>query len=277
MKTLLCLILSVLIVFNTVAAQTPSAHLQIFCNSSGVANMDSEAIGALHNEAVTFVLNNTYTRKNMTESELVKNFNEQFVRFFESKGISVQVVLKGSLEQVLQEESYAVCMQTERLSPEAKSMACALQQHMEEVAGGRYGVDEFVLKMDALRTKAGDLTNDSERMLCSMTASVAKHSALFWSKYSDMYFQQFHSVLSYSNNGKQGPDMGDEYLNHTLLPQQRVRWWAFAASDVYGAWNWGRFGGYGGGLAGVVALGLTGATWHSGSSLITQAAYNIFK
>lgn len=277
MKTILCSALAWLLVHSAANAQNPSAYLQIHCSASGVTNMDSDALGALHNEAVTFMLTNTHARKEMAEAELIQSFNEQFVRFFESKGMGVQVMVNGSLMQILQEEKHSICMQTNRLSVEAKSLACAMQQHMDKMAGGTYDINDFVKQMEEIRVKANELKDDQERLLCGMTASVAKHSALFWSKHADMYYQQFNGILSSTSSGKRGPDSGEAFTYESEIPQQRVRWWAFAASDVYGAWNWGRFGGMGGGLGGVVALGLTGAAWHSGSSLITQAAYNILK
>lgn len=277
MKTILCCMLAYVLVYNTSLAQAPSSYLQLQSNASGVVQMDTDAIGALHNEALVFVLTNTHARKGMTESELVKSYNEQFVRFFESKGVGVQVVVRGNLEQILQEEKHSICMQTDRLSPEAKSLACAIQQLMDNISTGTYSVSDFIQQMEALRLKANELKDEQERMLCGITASVAKHSATFWNKFADMYYQQYEGILSSSYHGKRGPDNTGDPFGEMNIPQQRVRWWAVAASDVYGAWNWGRFGKYAGGLSGVVALGLTGAAWHSGSSLITQAAYQILK
>lgn len=273
MKTFLICTLFVLSV-QLVNAQSPSRHLQIHLSGT-LSTTNPEELGIMHNEALEFVLSNIKIEKGTNEQFLFKQYNELMSQFFYKRGLPVQFIFSGELAALDKEINHNLCFQTQQLSEEAKSFACSVEQAFQDLLTMRISVDQFVRKMDELMLMSKKYVSEHEQILCGLTAAVAKHSITFWSKNYERYFMQFENIFTNEDEPNRGPSLNDN--DRLLSPQQKIRWWSVAVSDVYGAWNWGRFGVAAGGGVGVASLGIAGAAWHSGTSVITQATLKTVK
>lgn len=257
-------------------AQQSFRNLQIQLTSTSLSKINTDEIGLLHNEALEYVLSSVKIENGMQQQDFFKQYSELMSQYFSKKGIGVHYRFNGDYLALEKEMNLNICYQTQQLSEEAKSFACNIEQAFQELSAQRIDAYQFIQRMEKLRLEAERLESENERVLCGITASVAKHSVDFWNRNMDKYVQLFSGIFNEKEEGKGGPNLSDFDIK-PLTPTQRIRWWSVAASDVFGAWNWGRFGTAAGGGVGIASLGLAGAAWHSGTSIITQATVKVVK
>lgn len=271
-KFLICTLFVFSIQFSI--AQNVSRHLQIYMSGT-LSIKNPEELGILHNQALEYVLSNVRLEKGMTPQYFFKQYNELMSQFFYKRGLQVQFLFSGDYIALEQEINTSICFQTQQLSEEAKSFACSIDQSFQDLSTMRMSVEQFLLRMDELISLANKLESEHEQMLCGLTAAVAKHSVTFWSKNYERFALLFDNIFTKEEEIKRGPSIQIQEMS--FAPLQKIRWWSVAASDVYGAWNWGRFGTAAGGGVGIASLGIAGAAWHSGASIVTQATIKTLK
>lgn len=262
-------------IFCLVSAQVPSQHLDIKLLSNQNTQLDTDEIGRLHNEAVEYILTSAApVRKPVDRYVLRDKINAANYLYFKGKGIELDVKFDGQYEAWLPESMENICLNTSGLSQAAVTIACAIQDNYNKFNDELITLAEFVTKSEELRVASNSLP-DGEKQLCGITASIGKHSAQFWSinfeRFYTMYEGVFITNTEQRTNQLSGPNQRDMFFNSSVHPF-KVRWGGVVLADMYGAWNWGRFGFIAGGGVGTLALGFAGAAYHSGSALVTQAA-----
>lgn len=260
------MLLQGLLFFGKLMAQQPVSFLKIQ-HSGSLLLKNSDMAGQLHNEALDYVLPKMKF-DDIGKEDLIGRYNELMEQFFAQKGLSIQykVVRPFSLEE--NQSLSGLCVKSTVLSPDALQMGCQIQHLMEAVVSTKISMETYVQQMEKLRIDAENLKDERERWLCGITASVAKYSMQYWMQHARQYdlvsVEETKPLLA-----MHGPC--DEWQALVTPQQKRIRWWSVAFSDVYGAWNWGSYGTAAGGVTGIIALGITGAAWHSGTNIILQA------